>query len=191
MHTVNASFVGAFILKIFIPLFIMCVARTILLLMQFTCPQEDSSLGQDPFVVDNDAIAYAYSVLRDDESLLECSLHHPYFGEDLVFPLDYNVIFYAPSGCSIATAKSNTTISLSSYQLWWITVDLLCKDFWRSYGNSKYLIKSDDHEMVSYDVITRWNDTTPQDYFNSFYHPQLQLQMAEIVGKCNTCQREY
>ena len=57
-------------------------------------PQQDSSLERDPPVVDDDdATAYAYSILRDDESLLECFLHHPYLGEDLVFPLDYNIIY--------------------------------------------------------------------------------------------------
>ena len=57
-------------------------------------PQQDSSLERDPLVDDDDdATAYAYSMLIDDESLLECFLHHSYLGENLVFPLDYSIFY--------------------------------------------------------------------------------------------------
>ncbi len=50
----------------------------------FTCPPTRFLFGRDSLVDDEDSTAYAYSILRDDESLLKCFLHHPYLGEDLV-----------------------------------------------------------------------------------------------------------
>ena len=77
-------------------LFIMCVEPTILLPIHFhVSPNEIPLWSEIPLllVVDDDARVYAYSILRDDESLLEYFLHHPYLGEDLVFPLDFNIIY--------------------------------------------------------------------------------------------------
>jgi len=59
-------------------------------------PQRDSSSVRDNHlssIEKDESIAHAYSIICDDESLLECFLHHPFLGDELTFPLDYNVIY--------------------------------------------------------------------------------------------------
>lgn len=47
-----------------------------------------------PFDVISDYNAKVFSIELDNKSLLECFLHHPHLLEEIVFPLDYQLLYY-------------------------------------------------------------------------------------------------
>ena len=54
--------------------------------------EASSEVGMIQHDVDPDYYAEVFSIELDNESLLECFLHHPHLPDEIVFPLDYPLL---------------------------------------------------------------------------------------------------
>ena len=122
---------------------------------------------------------------------MECFLYHPNLSEDLVFPLDYNIICLHQQQ-DAQLQELNPTQTLRYPLINFDDLQLICyvktlTEPWRIAIPNTLLspIIKWYHIMLSHVGMTRLYGTIS----THFYHPQLQLQIAEIVGKCDTCQR--
>jgi hypothetical protein len=86
----------------------------------FSCYPQSSDLSTEVDEIQPDAYpdynSEVFSIGLDNESLLECQLHHPVLPDDVVIPLDYTLLSSTITGNRIVTTnQQHSSRQISQY----------------------------------------------------------------------------
>ena len=131
-----------------------------------------------------------FSIELDNESLLECLLHHPHLPDEIVFSLDYPLLHSQQSQVVILLQQQQNspdkypTINLDGTELlYYITTqgELWCMAIPDSLLDS---IISWHHQILSHIGMMRLYNMVSV----HFFHESLKNRIETFIQSCDTCQ---
>jgi hypothetical protein len=136
----------------------------------------------------------SYHSLLDEPQLMDCFLLHPVFDDEDRYPLDYRTIRAYQAQDQLLTAAVATQPKLIMKQLS-ENLELICfsasegvaPDDWKIAIPDAMLDKLVNwyHLSLTHVGMTRLKSTMEK----HFYHPKLNERIRQIVGKCDSCQK--
>ena len=140
--------------------------------------------------VDPDYNAEVLSIELDNESLLECFLHHPHLPDEIAFPLDYPLLRSRQlQDSTLLQQQSNNPDKYPTVHL--DGTELICyvttkNESWCIVIPNTLLdsIISWYHQILSHIGMTRLYDTISV----HFYHSCLKSKIEAFIQSCNICQ---
>ena len=186
-------YVGFYLLRIFHPTFHCIKGVDNVVADALSClPIEASSeVGMIQYDVDPDYNAEVFSIVLDNEPLMECLLHHPHLTDEIVFPLDYPLLRSRQLQDVILLQQQQNypdkypTINLDGTKL--ICYVATQGEPWRIATPDTLLdsIISWYHKILSHIGMTRLYNTI----LVHFYHKSLKNRIEKFIQSCDTCQQ--